>query len=92
MCIKYGFKSDEKEPNINKIHWSLNTPVRADEMTNNKKELNAGRPKLCEWIHFVLFLDGGFVRFGGMVYKQSSSIFMGTTPSPDLANEFAFMH
>ena len=27
MYIKYGFKNDEKEPSINKIHWFLNPPV-----------------------------------------------------------------
>ena len=26
------------------------------------------------------------------MYKQSSGIFMGTAPAPDLANDFAFMH
>ena len=38
MSIKYGFKNDKKEPNINKIHWSLNPPVNTHETTNNKKK------------------------------------------------------
>ena len=48
---------------------------------------------MCEWINFVL--DEWFVQFGGVVYKQSSGIFMGTAPAPDLliiANDLAFMH
>ena len=60
-CVKYGFKNDEKELKINKIHWSLIPPVNADEMTNNKKEFNIGRAELCEWINFVL--DEGVVQF-----------------------------
>ena len=90
MYIKYGFKIDEKEPKINKIHWSLNPPVNPNEMANNKKEFNVGRAKLREWIKFVI--DERFVQFGGVVYKQSPGIFMGTAPAPDLANDFAFMH
>ena len=90
MYIKYGFKKNEKEPKINKIHWSFNPPVNANGTTNNKREFNVGQAKLCEWINFVL--DEGFVQFGGAIYKQSSGIFMGPAPAPDLANDFAFMH
>ena len=68
--------NDEKEPKSTKIHWSLNPPVNTYEMTNNKNEFNVGQVKLCEWINFVL--DEWFVQFGGVVYKQSSGIFMGT--------------
>ena len=91
MYIKHGFKNDEKEPKTNKIHWSLNTPpVETNETTNNKREFTVGQAKLCEWANFVL--DEGFVHFAGAVYKQSSGIFMGTAPAPDLANDFAFIH
>lgn len=34
----------------------------------------------------------GFVLFGSNVHKQSSRIFMGTSPGQELANDFAFMH
>ena len=53
-------------------------------------EFYVGQTILCQWISFVL--DEGFVQFGGHTYKQSSGIFMGTAPAPDLANDFAFMH
>ena len=36
-------------------------------------------------------LDEGFVQFWGHMYSQSSGIFLGTAPAPDLANDFAFM-
>ena len=45
---------------------------------------------MCEWISFVL--GEGFVQSGVVVYEQSSVLFMGTAPTPDLANDFAFMH
>ena len=90
MYIKFGSKNDEKEPKINKIHWSLNPPVNTNETTNNEREFSVGQAQLCEWINFVL--DEGFVQFGGAVYTQSSGILMGTAPEPDLVNDFAFMH
>ena len=55
MYTKYGFKNDEKEPQINKI----NCPVNANEMTNTREEFNVGQAKLCEWINLVL--DEGFI-------------------------------
>ena len=43
---------------INKKHWSLNSPVNTNKITN-EKQFNAGPGKLCVWIN--LDLDEGFV-------------------------------
>ena len=88
--VRYGAKNDGKKPKINHTHWSLNPPINANEHIKRTNEFNFGREKMCEWIDFVL--DEGFVQFGGAVYEQSSGIFMGTAPAPDLANGFEFMH
>lgn len=38
-------------------------------------------------------MDEGFVQFGENMYHQSSGIiFIETSPVPDLANIFVFMH
>ena len=34
----------------------------------------------------------GFVQFGPHMYRQTSGVFMGTPPAPELANNFAFCH
>ena len=59
-------------------------------MTNNDKKFNVGQAKLYQWTNFVL--GEGFLQSGGVVHKQSSVIFIGTAPAPDLGNDFAFMH
>ena len=40
----------------------------------------------------VVVLDEGFVQFGPHMYRQTSGVFMGTSPAPELANIFAFWH
>ena len=32
------------------------------------------------------------MQFGPHVYRQTSGVFMGTSPTPELANNFAFWH
>ena len=90
LYIRYGYKKDDVTLKIEEVHWSDKAPVDATGQANFKEEFYVGTAKLCEWINFVL--NEGYVQFGSNIYKQSSGIFMGMSPAPDLANDFAFMH
>ena len=70
--------------------WSENEPVPAEEDTEKVRTFYIGRERLFKWIEFVL--NEGYVQFGPQMYCQSSGIFMGSSPAPDLANYFAFIH
>ena len=91
MYVRYACNKDDTTPLIKDAHWSSNPPVDAREVNKSTTaEFYVGRTKLCQWINFVL--GEGFVQCGSHVYKQTSGIFMGTAPAPDLANDFASMH
>ena len=78
--VKFGYKNDEVTRKVNEVHWSEHPPVEVSDDPETKRALNVGRDEFCEWINFVL------------TYKQSSGIFMGTSPAPDLSNDFAFIN
>ncbi|CAN0253736.1 unnamed protein product, partial [Laminaria digitata] len=90
LYVRYAYEKEESAPVIKDVNWSSSPRVDARGANKFTTEFYVGRTKLCEWISFVL--DEGFVQFGSYMYKQSSGIFMGTAPAPDLANDFAFMH
>ena len=68
--------------------WSFKQPQAVT--VNNKKHVWVGPAKIFQWLKFVL--DEGFVQFGPHMYRQTSGVFMGTSPAPELANNFAFWH
>ena len=87
LFIEWGLKKDV-EPVVRDIHWSTEIPLGLEDDTHG--EYFIGHERICKWINFIL--DEGFTQFGNSMYKQSSGIFMGMSPAPDLANIFAFMH
>ena len=76
IYVKFGYKNDEVTPKVNEVHWSEPSPVEVSADPENKRE----------WINFKrinFVLNEGFVQFGSNIYKQSSGIFMVTSPAPD---------
>lgn len=73
---------------IRDIHWAEDEP--REQAQDKCMEYFVGPERISQWIDCIL--DAGSVQFGNTIYHQSSGIFMGTSPAPDLANIFAFMH
>ena len=44
------------------------------------------------WVPGLLRVNEGCVQFGPYMYRQTSGVFMGTSPAPEQANDFAFWH
>lgn len=90
MYVRCGYKERGQKPVVRLVKWSKHEPVDKDNETKRTHQFYVGPVRLLRWIKFIL--EEGYVQFGSNMYKQASGIFMGTSPAPDLANDFAFMH
>lgn len=90
IFIEYGFKHNSPFIKDDGIHWSNVEPVQVGAESGQNRSYFIDEDRLFKWTEFVL--KEGYVQFGANMYRQSSGIFMGSSPAPDLANYFAFMH
>ena len=74
------------------IRTALRQDFRTKILSKNLRFLDKilGPAKIFQWLKFVL--DEGFVQFGPRMFRQTSGVFMGTSPAPELANNFGFWH
>ncbi|CAN0173407.1 unnamed protein product, partial [Ascophyllum nodosum] len=68
------------------LRWSYAN----DHTSNSKSHVWVGPDTIFRWLKCVL--NEGCVQFGPYMYRQTSGVFMGTSPAPELANDFAFWH
>ena len=86
--IRRGFADDHTNPVVRHTSWSSKHPQHAT--INSKNRVWLGPAKIFQWLKFVL--DEGFVQFGPRMFRQTSGVFTGTSPAPELANNFVFWH
>ena len=86
--ILWGFADNHTNPVVRQAFWSSKQPQPVT--VNSKKHVWVRPAKIFQWLTFVL--DEGFVQFGPHMYRQTSGVFMGTSPAPELANNFSFWH
>ena len=68
--------------------WSSKQPQPIT--ANSKSHVWVGPDKIFRWLKCVL--NEGCVQFGPHMYRQTSGVFMGTSPAPELASDFRFWH
>ena len=86
--IRRGFADDHTNPVVRHTSWSSKHLQHAT--INSKNRVWLGPAKIFQWLKFVL--DEGFVQFGPRMFRQTSGVFTGTSPAPELANNFVFWH
>ena len=79
---------DHTRPAAPEASWSSKQPQPTT--ANSKSRVWVGPDTIFRWLKCVL--DEGCVQFGPHMYRQTSGVLMGTSPVPELANEFAFWH
>ena len=82
--IRWDFADDHTNPVVRHTSWSSKHPQHAT--INSKNHVWLGPAKIFQWLKFVL--DEGFVQFGPRMFRQTSGVFMGTSPAPEHANNF----
>ena len=84
--LHWGFADDYTSPAAHEVSWSYKQPHPIT--TTSKSRVWVGPDKIFRWLKCVL--NQGFVQFGPHIYRQTSGVFMGTFPAPELTNDFAF--
>ena len=86
--LRWSYAIDHTCPVAREASWSSKQP---QPITANSKSHVWVRPDtIFRWLKCVL--NEGCVQFGPYMYRQTCGVFMGTSPAPELANDFAFCH
>ena len=75
-------------PVAREASWSSKQPQPI--IANSKRHVWVGLDTIFRWLKCVL--NEGCVQFGPHMYRQTSGVVMGTSPAPELGNDFAFWH
>ena len=86
--LRWSYANDHTSPVAREASWSSKQPQPITD--NSKSRVLVGPDTIFRWLKCVL--NEGCVQFGPHMYRQTSGVFMGTSPAPGLANGFAFWH
>ena len=86
--LRWSYANDHTCPVAREASWSSKQPQPIT--ANSKSHVWVGPDTIFRWLKCVL--NEGCVQCGPHMYRQTSGVFMGTSPAPELANDFAFWH
>ena len=86
--LRWSYANDHTCPVAREASWSSKQLQPITD--NSKSHVWVGPYTIFRWLKCVL--NEGCVQFGPHMYRQTSGVFMGTSPAPELANDFAFWH
>ena len=88
--LRWSYANDRTCPVACEASWSSKQPQPITAINSSKSHVWVGPDTIFRWLKCVL--NEGCVQFGPHMYRQTSGVFMGTSPAPELANDFAFWH
>ena len=86
--LRWSYANDHTCPVAREASWSSKQPQPIT--ANSTSHVWVGPDTIFSWLKCVL--NEGCVQFGPYMYRQTSGVFMGTSPAAELANDFAFWH
>ena len=86
--LRWSYANDHTCPVAREASWSSKQPQPIT--ANSKSHVWVGPDTIFTWLKYVI--NEGCIQFGPHMYRQTSRVFMGTSPAPELANGFAFWH
>ena len=81
--LRWNYANHYTWPVAREASWSSKQPQPIT--ANSKSQVWVGPDTIFRWLKKC-------VEFGPHMYRQTSGVFMGTSPAPELANDFAFWH